>query len=586
MNKLTKLFSLFLVGISVLSCENVKQSDIPVLSDSNSSIVPSAPSSPSVDSSEKDSSLSGSVSEIIDPSFDTLEEVAKMEVDAPLKVRCVVNAVKGNGLYVSDKTGYFFVYTNQTAEIGDIVEIEGKLGEFASAGIKQIIPEHFTITGHGQPEEPCVISSIDDIDFYRFAPIQIDGLTITQKSIVTGNDSKITVSLGGKSTLLFIYKSCPDKTNIDKIFNNLAVGKTISVIGGFADYYQSPQIVITDSAQIVQKDLTDSEKLAIVLQEMEDYLSTIENKSFKRNLTLPTELSYQAQVSWSSSNPQYCSNDGTITRPGINQDDATVILSHTITLNNKITTGRNVTITILAEKENEADYDYNYVEPSYTGTYYHSIADDLTGTDLTIALKALLESTSHPNVTFSYKGLFEIFQYTDAYPNMPGYITSFYSGSPALKSSMNREHVWPDSRGGGTIDSDPHMTRPTLTSENSARGNSFFNENASWDPASFNNEKYRGIAARILFYCAVKKYGTLKLVDLTTDSTSNNSMGKLSTLLKWNLMYDIDDSELLRNDVLYSKYNHCRNPFIDDRNYACRIWGTTNSSTKQVCGMN
>ena len=63
-------------------------------------------------------------------------------------------------------------------------------------------------------------------------------------------------------------------------------------------------------------------------------------------------------------------------------------------------------------------------------------------------------------------------------------------------------------------------------------------------------------------------------------------MGKLSTLLIWNLKYDIDDSELLRNDVLFEKYNHCRNPFIDDRNYACRIWGTTNAATRQACGMN
>ena len=63
-------------------------------------------------------------------------------------------------------------------------------------------------------------------------------------------------------------------------------------------------------------------------------------------------------------------------------------------------------------------------------------------------------------------------------------------------------------------------------------------------------------------------------------------MGKLSTLLKWNLEYDIDETEILRNDVLYEKYNHNRNPFIDDRNYACRIWGNTNSTTKEICGMN
>lgn len=579
MKKIVKIFSLMLMSISILGCDNQVQNSSNVNSSQNSDYS-------SFDSNQSDSSIYDSISEIVDPSFDTLEEVSKMEVGSSLKVKCVVNAVKGNGLYVSDHTGYFFVYTTAIAQIGDVIEIEGTLSRYAAADILQIVPNQLNVVGRGIVEEPCVINRIEDIDFYRFAPITLNGLTISQKSINTGSDSKITVTLGGKSTLLFIHKSCADKANIDKLFNNLAVGTEISVVGGFADYFKSPQIVITHSSQIEQKNLSESEKLSIILEEMDSYLNSIENQSFKRNLSLPTELSFQAKVNWTSSNPTYCSNDGVITRPEVNHEDVIVLLSYTITFNNKVTNGRSVSITILAKQDNEQDYDYTYVEPSYAGNYYTSIDEDLRGTELTIALKSLLESTSHPNVTFSYKGLFEIFQYTDAYPNKPGYITSFYSGTAALKSSMNREHVWPNSRGGGFIDSDPHMTRPTLTSENSARGNSFFNENASWDPASFNNEKYRGIAARIIFYCAVKKYGTLKLVDLASDSPDNNSMGKLSTLLIWNLKYDIDDSELLRNDVLFEKYNHCRNPFIDDRNYACRIWGTTNAATKQACGMN
>lgn len=138
------------------------------------------------------------------------------------------------------------------------------------------------------------------------------------------------------------------------------------------------------------------------------------------------------------------------------------------------------------------------------------------------------------------------------------------------------------------------MVRPTYNKDNSGRGNDFFNEKpTSYDPSSLGSEKYRGIAARIIFYCAVQEYKSLTLVDKTTDGTVNTTqgtMGKLSTLLKWNLEYPIDDTEILRNEVLSGarkvkgqsfKFN--RNPFIDDRTLACKIWGDYNESTKNVC---
>ena len=230
--------------------------------------------------------------------------------------------------------------------------------------------------------------------------------------------------------------------------------------------------------------------------------------------------------------------------------------------------------------------------------YYKPVDFTKTGKSLMADLEDLLDDTD--NTSFSYKGLFSVFAYTDIDPDNPnsGKILSFYSGTPSTRSSMNREHVWPDSRGGFLVEDDPHCIRPTLTSENSSRGNSFYNENGSWDPASFDNDKYRGIAARIIFYCAVKAYTEgLYLVDKSDDPrlSSKNSvtnknwnptMGKLSTLLKWNLEYDIDETETIRNDVLYEEYNHCRNPFIDNRDLACSIWGDTSTETKKVCNRN
>lgn len=242
------------------------------------------------------------------------------------------------------------------------------------------------------------------------------------------------------------------------------------------------------------------------------------------------------------------------------------------------------TLTDQTNYSGSCQYIYNY-----TGNYYDSISDTATGDALLKALDSLIDKRQK---SFSYKGMFDQFIYTDAanFENLGnGQITSFYSGKTSQKGSMNREHTWPDSRGGSYVEKDPHMVRPTITSENSARGNDFYNESPlSWDPNSFGQNKYRGIAARIIFYCAVQEWENgLKLVDKTNDSwsSSNRTMGKLNTLLKWNIMYPVDDTELLRNNVLYEMFDHCRNPFIDDRNYACKIWGNINADTRATCGI-
>ena len=66
------------------------------------------------------------------------------------------------------------------------------------------------------------------------------------------------------------------------------------------------------------------------------------------------------------------------------------------------------------------------------------------------------------------------------------------------------------------------MTRPTLNSDNSSRGNSFYVEglhssSSGWDPyADGMTEFYRGDCARIIMYCAVQEK-SFKLVDLTND---------------------------------------------------------------------
>lgn len=221
-------------------------------------------------------------------------------------------------------------------------------------------------------------------------------------------------------------------------------------------------------------------------------------------------------------------------------------------------------------------------------TYYQNISNNKVGTEFLNELHELNEEKRQRLI---------------GYDNMPGYfvqtdpgsssgkVTSFYSGTSASYSgNMNREHVWPASRTVGGRGSDPleddiHMVRPTLTSENSSRGNKFFttSDGGGWDPATFNNPSYRGDSARIIFYSVVSDT-RLSIVDISDDYSYNHTMGKLSDLLTWNLEYSVAERERVRNEAAESLQGN-RNPFIDHPEYACRIWGNTNQTTRSICGM-
>lgn len=227
------------------------------------------------------------------------------------------------------------------------------------------------------------------------------------------------------------------------------------------------------------------------------------------------------------------------------------------------------------------------------GDYYASIDSSLMGQDLLNALNAL--NNTKRTYLVGYDAMLnkpaQGFYVTDPGESRDKYtLTSFYSGTERKGTSgMNREHVWPNSHGGNLVEDDIHMPRPTITAENGSRGNSFYvegmkTEHNGWDPAmeDFGLESYRGDSARIIFYCAIAST-QLKIIDSAT-STGSNQMGKLSDLLKWNLNYPVLERENIRNEGAQSLQGN-RNPFIDHPEYACRIWGNTNSTTKQICGM-
>lgn len=241
---------------------------------------------------------------------------------------------------------------------------------------------------------------------------------------------------------------------------------------------------------------------------------------------------------------------------------------------------------------------------SELASYYSSISDSDTSTSLLSKLQSL--NSTKRKKTIGYSGIGTdtggAVIYTDYDLNSTAKdsngqtygtkVASFYTKTAA--TSWNREHMWPNSHGGNNVEADILHTRPTISSENSSRGNSFYVEgknssSAGWDPytAGYDAE-VRGECARVILYCVVA-YPSFTLSDADSHSTSNsnkdNMMGNMNTLIKWHFDYPPNIYEKNRNDgAEYLQGN--RNPFVDHPEYVARIWSNFNSTVSSLCSSN
>lgn len=203
---------------------------------------------------------------------------------------------------------------------------------------------------------------------------------------------------------------------------------------------------------------------------------------------------------------------------------------------------------------------------------YYSATKGQKGALLKATLREIITS-SHKHVT-SYGELRSVLPKSDAGVKDSSKILLFYlreEVNPSNTSNWNREHVWPKSKawyhssGGGA---DAHHIRPTNIKENSRRGNSPYGPGSgSYLP----NPEVRGDAARIVFYM-LTRYAQSDSYQVTVVAQS------MKMLLDWHQSDPVDGIETKRNNVLY-KIQGNRNPFIDNPDYAYKIWDQSRLKT-------
>ncbi|MDQ0792068.1 endonuclease I family protein [Streptomyces sp. B1I3] len=225
-------------------------------------------------------------------------------------------------------------------------------------------------------------------------------------------------------------------------------------------------------------------------------------------------------------------------------------------------------------------------------TYYQD-ALGKTGT----ALKSSLHTIISDQTTLSYSQVWNALKDTDEDPADSSHVILLYTGRSQSENDnggdvgdWNREHVWAKSHGDFGTSTGPgtdiHHLRPADVQVNAVRGDKDFDNGGSAVPGAPGNytdsdsfeprDAVKGDVARMVLYMAVRYEGGDAFADLEpNDKVGNDSapnIGRLSVLKQWNQEDPPDSFEQHRNDVIFDRYQHNRNPFIDHPKWVEAIW--------------
>jgi len=243
---------------------------------------------------------------------------------------------------------------------------------------------------------------------------------------------------------------------------------------------------------------------------------------------------------------------------------------------------------------------YDLVASTANENYYSSLSG-FAGQELKNAIQGII---SDPNTVRAqnYGDIWAILKEADQDPSNSlsvwllyieeGRSKTLQQTSTTSTGTWNREHIYPQSRGGfsdGTsfiadgIDiyiatsadslkhghSDAHSLRASDYTENSIRSNKDYGE--EYHGPAGNKGSWKGDVARSIFYMTIR-YNGLEVVSGNPDNYTVGQMGDLDSLIVWHRQDPPDDFEMNRNNVIYN-WQKNRNPFIDLPELAEYLWG-------------
>lgn len=357
---------------------------------------------------------------------------------------------------------------------------------------------------------------------------------------------------------VFIKNDLVNLAALQATIDGKATGIEVDLFGVVYLHAGEYVVYLTTTSDIEVETVVDKNRVDEVIHAHLDF--PVNNSKVSSNLHLFTEtgLFIDTTITWSSSNPSLLNNHGVIYPI---DEDANVVLTYKIYINNNLISTHNISLVIGAKSE-------------YSG--YYARIQGLSGQ----ALKSELSSIISNMKSIGYSSTSYVLEDADVDPNKAGQLLLIYDRRNIANvwrsgSGWNKEHIWPQSKLGGASKSDIHNLRASDPGVNSRRGNlAFAQGSGSYGPVSggwYPGDQDKGDVARIVLYMNVR-WGL---------QISSGVIGNLEMFKRWHLEDPVDEFEINRNQVIYENQNN-RNPFIDHPELVEEIFGTITLSSMSV----
>ena len=249
------------------------------------------------------------------------------------------------------------------------------------------------------------------------------------------------------------------------------------------------------------------------------------------------------------------------------------------------------------------------IAPAYTGTFWSGLNLTLTGQ----ALRDHLNQYMWARFTkIDYNTVSTAVLEMDQDPNNSANILSLYDLNPIAKNrqnySWNREHTFPQSKladGDDSLRAGP--SKKNISSDaanifaadndlNTTRSNfSFIDLDLEEKYETYtiynsfgtrtDNFIYRGYFAPTQKVRGEIARAQLYMLVMYPDNCSMNENFSLADMLRWNMEFAPTVERDMQRNAGLEKYQTLRNPFIDNPDLGCQVFGDINASTRNACGI-
>lgn len=252
------------------------------------------------------------------------------------------------------------------------------------------------------------------------------------------------------------------------------------------------------------------------------------------------------------------------------------------------------------------------VAPRYTGTFWNGLNTTLEGQALRDHLKEYMWDSFEP---IDYNTVSNAVNEMDQDPANSNNILSLYDLHSIPKSQQNykwnREHTFPQSK---LADGDDSLraasTKTNISSDaanifaadndlNTTRSNySFIDIDLDDDPKYENYTIYNSFGTRTDnfiyrgYFAPTQKIrgeiarAQLYMLVMYPNNCSMSENFSLADMLTWNLEFAPTVERDMQRNAGLEKYQKLRNPFIDQPELACQVFGGINASTQKACSVN